>query len=113
MAAREQLEMAVLRLAPLVRSSEDAIIGKTLEGTILDWNAGAERLYGYTATEIIGQPISLLIPEDRPEECPAITERLGRGERIDHFETERLTKDGRRISVSVSISPIRNAGGHM
>ncbi len=113
MAARERLELAALRLAAIVESSDDAIIGKTLEGTIVDWNIGAERLYGYTATEVIGRPISVLIPEDRPDELPAIIERLKRGERIDHFETERITKDGRRISVSVSISPIRNAAGRL
>jgi PAS domain S-box-containing protein len=79
----------------------------------VDWNRGAERLYGYTAAEVIGRPISLLIPEDRSDELPAIIQRLRQGERIDHFETERLTKDGRRISVSVTISPIRDAGGRL
>jgi PAS domain S-box-containing protein len=113
MATRERLEMAALRLAAIVESSDDAIIGKTLEGTIIDWNRGAERLYGYTAAEVIGQPISLLIPGDRPDELPVIIERLRRGERIDHYETERVTKDGRRISVSVSISPIRNPAGRL
>ncbi len=112
-AARERLEIAALRLAAIVASSDDAIIGKTLEGTIVDWNIGAERLYGYTATEVIGRPISVLIPEDRPDELPAIIERLKLGERIDHYETERITKDGRRVSVSVSISPIRNAAGRL
>jgi PAS domain S-box-containing protein len=113
MAGREVLELAALRLAAIVESSDDAIIGKTLEGTIMDWNGGAERLYGYTAAEMIGRPIALLIPRDRPDELPAIMERLMRGERIDHYETERITKDGRRISVSVSISPIRNAAGRL
>jgi PAS domain S-box-containing protein len=111
--AREDLEMAALRLAAIVESSDDAIIGKTLEGTIVDWNAGAQRLYGYTAAEVIGRPISVLIPEDRPDELPSIIDRLRRGERIDHFETERITRDGRRISVSVSISPIRGPGGKL
>jgi PAS domain S-box-containing protein len=79
----------------------------------MDWNRGAERLYGYTAAEVIGRRISLLIPDDRPDELPAIMEQLKRGERIDHYETERLTKEGKRISVSVTISPIRNAAGRL
>jgi len=110
---RERVEMAALRLAAIVESSDDAIIGKTLEGIIMDWNPGAERLYGYTAAEVIGRPISLLIPRDRPDELPAIIEQLKRGERIDHYETERITKHGQRISVSVTISPIRNAAGRL
>ena len=105
--------MAALRLAAIVESSDDAIIGKTLEGIIVDWNRGAERLYGYTAAEVIGRPISLLIPLDRPDELPLIMEQLKRGERIDHFETERVTREGRRISVSVTISPIRNMVGRL
>ena len=110
---RERVEMAALRLAAMVESSDDAIIGKSLEGIIMDWNRGAERLYGYTAAEVIGRPISLLIPQDRPDELPAIMEQLKRGERIDHYETERVTKHGQRISVSVTISPIRNAAGRL
>jgi PAS domain S-box-containing protein/excisionase family DNA binding protein len=110
---RQRVEMAALRLAAIVESSDDAIIGKTLEGIIVDWNRGAEQLYGYTAAEVIGRPISLLIPGDRPNELPAIMEQLKRGERIEHYETERVTKHGRRISVSVSISPIRNAAGRL
>ena len=110
---RERVEMAALRLAAIVESSDDAIIGKSLEGIITDWNRGAERLYGYTAAEIIGRPISLLIPRDRPDELPAIMEQLKRGERIDHYETERVTKNGQRIGVSVTISPIRNASGRL
>ena len=110
---RERVEMAALRLAAIVESSDDAIIGKTLEGIIVDWNRGAERLYGYTAAEVIGRPISLLIPLDRPDELPSIMAQLKRGERIDHYETERITKEGRRISVSVTISPIRNSAGRL
>ncbi len=104
---RRQAEEVRARLAAIVESSEDAIIGKTLEGTITRWNPGAERLYGYAPEEVVGQQISLLIPPDRPDELPGILARLRRGERIDHYETERVTKDGRRVHVSLSISPIR------
>lgn len=93
-------------LAAIVESSDDAIISKTLEGIITSWNPAAERLYGYLSVEAIGQPISLIIPADRPEELPAIMDRLRRGERIEHFETERVCKGGQRLDVSVSISPI-------
>jgi PAS domain S-box-containing protein len=96
-------------LAAIVESSDDAIIGKTLEGTITSWNRGAEVLYGYSAQEAVGQPIALIIPPERPSELPAIMERLRRGERIDHYETIRVSKDGTRFDVSVSISPIRDA----
>src|SRR5260370_6545772 len=110
---RERVEMAALRLAAIVESSDDAIIGKSLEGIITEWNRGAEQLYGYTAAEVIGRPISLLIPHDRPDELPSIMERLKRGERIDHYETERVTKQRMRISVSVTISPVRNASSRL
>ena len=108
---RKRDEEAAVRLAAIVASSDDAIIGKTLDGIIVDWNRGAERLYGYSAAEIIGQPIARLVPADRPDELPAIMERLQRGERIDHYETERVTKDGRQLSVSVTISPLRDRSG--
>ena len=98
-------------LAAIVDSSDDAIIGKTLDGTIISWNRGAERLYGYTADEVIGRPISLLVPEDRPDEIPAILDRLRRGERFDHYKTVRVRKDGRRLQISVTISPVRDASG--
>ncbi|MFT4039387.1 MAG: PAS domain S-box protein [Thermomicrobiales bacterium] len=98
-------------LAAIVESSDDAIIGKTLDGVITSWNPAAERLYGYTAAEAIGRPISLIIPLDRPEELPSIMGRLRRGEPIDHFETVRVRKDGERLDISVSISPIRDEAG--
>jgi len=98
-------------LAAIVDSSDDAIIGKTLDGTIISWNRGAERLYGYTPEEVIGQPISLLVPEDRPDEIPAILDRLRHGERIDHYKTVRVRKDGRHLQISVTISPVRDADG--
>ncbi len=99
------------RLAAIVESSNAAIIAKTLDGISTDWNPAAERLYGYTAAEVIGRPISLLIPPDRPDELPAILARLARGERVEHFETQRLRKDGRRLEVSVTISPILDQHG--
>lgn len=108
---RKQAEMASKRLAAIVESSDDAIIGKDLNGVITSWNTGAERLYGYTAEEMIGAPIALLIPSERPDEEPAILARLRRGETIDHYETVRLTKDGRQLNVSLTVSPIIDASG--
>ena len=110
---RARVDETRARLAAIVESSDDAIIGKTLEGIITSWNPGAERLYGYTAEEVIGRSISILIPADRPDELPAILERLRRGERIDHYETERISKDGRRVHVSLSISPVKNSDGRI
>jgi PAS domain S-box-containing protein len=108
---QKRAEDARLRLATIVESSEDAIIGKDLQGTITSWNRGAEILYGYTAEEIVGRPISVLIPPDHQDDFPHIMERLRRGERIDHYETVRICKDGRRVDVALSISPIRTADG--
>jgi len=96
-------------LASIVESSEDAIVSKTLEGIVTSWNQGAERIFGYTASEIIGLPITVLIPMDRLDEEPKIIERLKRGERVDHFETVRRKKNGDLIHISLTISPIRNA----
>ncbi len=101
------------RLASIVDSSEDAIIGKDLEGTIISWNKGAERMYGYRAEEVLGRPIAILAPKDRPDEIPRILERILRGERLEHYETVRMTKDGRHLNVSVSISPLYNATGEI
>jgi PAS domain S-box-containing protein len=105
--------MGRLRLASIVESSDDAIISKNLDGTILSWNQGAERLYGYNAEEVIGKPISLLIPTDHPDELPGIMARLKRGERLGHFETVRVRKDGKLVEVVVSISPLKNASGEI
>jgi len=99
------------RLSLIVDSSQDAIIGKTLEGIITHWNKGAEQMYGYTAQELIGSPIALLAPPERKDEIPAILERIRAGERVEYFETVRVTKDGRRLNVSISISPIQDAEG--
>jgi len=107
---RKQAEMVSQRLAAIVESSDDAIIGKDLNGVVTSWNSGAERLFGYTAEEMIGTEISQLIPPERPDEEPAILARLRRGEFIDHYETVRVTKDGNRINVSLTVSPIFDRG---
>jgi len=101
-------EAALAHTAAIVASSDDAIIGKTLDGVITSWNEGAERLYGYEAVEAIGQPISLIIPRELGHELPEILEQLRRGERTGHFETLRVAKNGRPIDVSVTVSPVRD-----
>ena len=108
---RTRLEAATAQLAAIVSSSEDAIISKSLDGVILTWNLGAERLYGYTAEEARFGHMSMLLPEDRLGEENAILERIRRGERVEHFETVRRHRDGRSIDVSVTISPIRDNDG--
>jgi len=110
-ALRLKADKAMGLLAAIVDSSDDAIISKTLEGVITSWNRGAERLFGYTAKEAIGQPISMIIPLDRREEETIILARLRQGERIDDFDTTRLRKDGTKLEISLSISPVRDAGG--
>jgi PAS domain S-box-containing protein len=104
---------ALGRLASIVESSDDAIVGKTLEGIITAWNGGAERIFGYTAAEAVGQHITLIIPAERRAEENEVLARLRRGERIDHFETVRQTKDGRRVDISLTVSPIRDADGRI
>lgn len=99
------------RLAAIIQSSDDAIIGKTLEGIITSWNPAAEKIFGYTPDEAIGRPISLIIPADKGAEEPEILARIRRGERVDHFETTRLRKDGTRIEVSLTISPVLDDDG--
>ncbi len=108
---RRRAEEERSRLAAIVESSDDVIIGKTLEGIITSWNKGAERIYGYSAEEAVGQPISMLVPPERPTEIPRILESVRRGEKVDHFETVRMTKDGRRLDISLTVSPIRNSAG--
>jgi PAS domain S-box-containing protein len=110
-AERKRGEEASQRLAAIVRSSSDAIISKTLEGIVTSWNASAERMFGYTADEMIGQSIRILIPPDRQQEEDEILLRLGANQRIEPFETVRLRKDGRTIPVSVTISPLTDAVG--
>jgi two-component system CheB/CheR fusion protein len=99
--------------ASIVESTDDAIIGKNLMGIITSWNKGAERLYGYTTAEVIGKNISLLSPPDRSDELVEIMQRIRRGEGVDHYETERRTKDGRLLDISLTISPIYDAQGQL
>jgi PAS domain S-box-containing protein len=110
---RKEAEASRARLAAVVESSDDAIVSKTLEGIITSWNTGAERIFGYTAREAIGQPITMLIPQERLAEEPAILARIAAGERIDHYESVRVRKDGRRIDVSLSVSPVKDHNGRI
>jgi PAS domain S-box-containing protein len=108
---QNRAEETQAKLATIVESSDDAIIGKTLDGVITTWNGGAERIFGYMAAEVVGQHISVLIPPERHHEEANIQQRLARGESIEHFDTVRVTKDGRKIDVALTVSPIRNAAG--
>lgn len=110
-AGQKQADAAHARLAAIVDSSADAIIGKTLEGVVLSWNAAAERMFGYKAEEVLGRPLTFLIPASRFDEEPAIIKQLRQGERIDHYETVRQRKDGQTIEVSLTISPIKDETG--
>ena len=110
---RRKVELQVSRLAAVVESSEDAILSKDLDGTILTWNATAERLFGYRADEIIGKPVWLLLPPERADEEDRILQQLQQGRRIEHFETVRLRKDGGQVHVSVSSSPIKDRQGRI
>ena len=101
------------RSEAIVESSDDAIISKTLTGIITSWNPAAERLFGYTAAEIIGRPISILMPPERHDDMESILNRVRKGERVDHFETVRISKAGRRIAVSLSVSPVKDAEGRI
>lgn len=108
---RRQIQETASLLSAIVESSDDAIVSKTLAGIITSWNKSAERLFGYTADEAIGQPITIVIPQDRLKEEPEIIKRIQGGERVEHFETIRRRKDGTLIDVSLTISPIRNDEG--
>jgi PAS domain S-box-containing protein len=110
---RKQSQAVQALLSSIVESSEDAIVGRTLEGRIVSWNPAAERLYGYTAQEAIGRSVSLIVPPERRDELPGILVRLHHGHRISNFETVCLTKAGRRIDVSLTISPIKDASGRV
>jgi PAS domain S-box-containing protein len=110
---RGTAERASQRLAAIVEFSDDAIVGKDLNGVIFSWNAGAERIFGYRPEEAIGRPVTMLIPQDRHNEEPEILARIRRGERVDHFETVRRRKDGTLIDISLTISPIKDASGRI
>ena len=110
---RNRAEESARRLATVVESSEDAIISKSLDGTILSWNPGAQRLYGYAAGEIVGKSISVLVPTDRHGELREVLQRVGRGEHVTHFETVRQPRRGPPLDVSLSVSPLRDAEGHI
>lgn len=101
------------RLALIVDSSQDAIIGKNLDGIVTHWNKGAEEIYGYTAQEMIGRPISTLAPPERADEIPVILQKIRNGERVEYFESVRVTKDNRKLNVSISVSPIHDAEGQV
>src|SRR5215211_264347 len=106
-------ELAQARLAAIVESADDAIISKSLEGVITTWNRGAERMFGYTADEIIGRPVTDLFPEDHIDEEPAILARIRAGERVEHYETVRRRKDGKLLDISLTVSPIRAPDGRI
>jgi PAS domain S-box-containing protein len=110
---RQHAHAVQARLAAIVESSDDAIIGKNLDGVITSWNAGAERIFGYAAQELVGRSIDLLIPADRRDEESETLARLRRGERVDHFDSARIAKDGRAIDVSTTVSPIRDGTGRL
>jgi PAS domain S-box-containing protein len=106
-------EIALARLAAIVESSDDVILSKTLDGVITSWNGAAERVFGWTAAEAVGRHITLIIPADRRAEADEVLARIRRGERVDHFETVRITKDGRPVDVSITVSPVRDASGRV
>ena len=101
------------RLAAIVTSSDDAILGVALDGNLTDWNRGAEAVFGYTAAEVIGKPLTILIPHGQERESQEILDRLKRGERIEHYETRRRRKDGAIIDVSLTVSPVFDRVGHL
>ncbi len=111
LARDREIQRSMAHMAAIVESSDDAIVSKTLDSVIRSWNPGAQRLFGYTPEEAVGQSITIITPRDRLNEEAHIIEMLKRGERIDHFETTRLTKDGREIDVSLTVSPVRDATG--
>jgi PAS domain S-box-containing protein len=110
---RKRAVAQLLQVAAIVENSDDAIISKNLDGIILSWNQGAERLYGYSAAEAIGQSVTMLIPEGRPDEEQRILDKIRRGERVDHYETVRVRKDGTPLQVSLTVSPVKDADGRI
>jgi two-component system, chemotaxis family, CheB/CheR fusion protein len=113
MTDRERAEEIAERLAAIVASSDDAIISKDLHGVIVSWNTGAEKLFGYAANEVIGKPITILIPADRQDEEVTILSRVRRGERIEHYETIRQRKDGSLVDISLTVSPVKDGRGRV
>lgn len=110
---RRRAELDARRLAAIVESSDDAILAKDLNGIIVTWNEGAQRLFGYAPDEVVGKPVTILIPADRHDEEPAILSRIRRGERIDHYETIRRRKDGSLVEISLTVSPIKGMDGRI
>src|SRR5262249_13602358 len=110
---RNQADLVSRRLAAIVDNSDDAIIGKDLNSIITSWNQGAQKIFGYSAEEMIGTSVKRLIPADRQQEEDEILACLRKGDRYDHFETIRVTKDGRELHVSLTISPIKDASGNV
>jgi PAS domain S-box-containing protein len=110
---RTRAEAALSHLAAIVESSADAIIGTTLEGTILSWNAGAERIYGYSAIEVKGRSMSILVTPEMSHQEPEILDKIARGEKVHQYETVQMTKEGQKIQVSLTLSPINDVGGHV
>ncbi len=110
---RTRMEQERAILSAIVESSEDAVLSKTLDGFITSWNAGAQRMYGYSPEEVLGRHVSVLAPPELQDEIPKILERLRRGESTDHYETQRVAKDGRRMFVSLTVSPVRNPEGEI
>ena len=108
---RRRAEQASRLLASIIETSDDGIVSKDLNGIVTSWNQGAERIFGYTAEEMIGRPIATLIPEDRTNEEVDILARIRRGERVDHYETVRRRKDGSLIDVSLTVSPVKDGSG--
>jgi PAS domain S-box-containing protein len=102
---------ATQRIAAIVDSSDDAIVSKDLNGTIATWNTGAERIFGYVAEEVVGKPITILIPAERRQEEDEILDHIRHGERVEHFETVRIRKDGSSVDISLTVSPVRNSAG--
>src|SRR5262249_6332331 len=106
-------ELAPYWLAAIIESADDAVISKTLDGIITSWNQGAQRIFGYTADEVIGKPVTILIPADHEDEEPAILARLRAGKQIEHYETVRVTKDGKLVDISLTVSPIKGPNGEI
>jgi PAS domain S-box-containing protein len=108
-----QADVTAARLASIIESSDDAIVSKTLDGIITSWNRGAEQMFGYSAAEAIGQHITLIIPLERHAEEDNVLAHIRRGEKIDHYETVRQAKDGRKLDISLTVSPIKDAQGRV